>query len=154
MSKTFLLSFVLILVGGATLWVVAFKPQLPSFSFAQNMSSAEVPTEVRSEVTRLDQQLAEKIREFGDRGINWEAITSPPQVASSLQQVSNATLSATVTTTPEELWRTLREQGSQAVLGTLAKNTEVSVNTVSNNIINEARYQYCVGVVEQYESMQ
>lgn len=153
MSKTFLLGFVLIVLGGAALWVVAFRPQWPQFSLAQN-SEVMLSSDVQSEVTRIDQQLAQKIRDFGEHGIDWQALTSPPQVAGSLAKASQATISAQVSTTPEELWRTLREEGSQAVLGTLAKNAEISVNTVSTEVMNEARYQYCVGVVQQYEALQ
>ncbi len=143
----------MILVGGAALWYVQFRPGFPDFSQAQTVTaqSDEVVSEVRSEVTRIDQQVADQIRRVAEEGIQLPDWSQVPEVASTFQSASQATLSATVSTTPEELWQTLRDQGAQAVLGTVAQNAEVSVNNLSTDIMNEARYQYCVGVVQEYE---
>lgn len=153
MSKTFVLGFLLISLGGSALWVIAFQPQLPQFSFAQGSSDSFDSAKIESEVHRIDEQIAAKIRELSENGVNWNSLTDQ-SISTSLEKMSQSTVSATVSTTPEQFWKTLREEGSQAVLANLAKNAEVSVNSVSTNMVNEARYQYCTGVVKQYESLQ
>ncbi|MCD8484690.1 hypothetical protein LRY65_04520 [Candidatus Woesebacteria bacterium] len=153
MTKFFAFALILVGLGGAALWYVAYQLQLPDLTQAQTTApSMSVSTDaIQNEVKRIDQQIAAQIRKVGEEGIDFSMFSQVPQVASSFQQASQATLSATVSTTPEELWQTLREEGAQAVMGSLAKNAEVSVNDLSTDIMNEARYQYCVGVVEQYE---
>lgn len=96
-------------------------------------------------INSIDKSLASQIR--GLRETGWQ----PPEILGSVSSdIENATLSAAVNTTPGEVWQSFRDQGAQAAIGNVAKSAEVSVNTVSNTVLNEARYQYCLGVVQGY----
>lgn len=98
----------------------------------------------------LDREVASIIRQTASDGLQL------PQIGewSAVQNLTQATVSASISTTPEEIWKTFREQGSQAVIGGLAQNAQVSVNDISTDVMNEARYQYCTGVVQEYERQQ
>lgn len=115
---------------------IALPGSNPDFSQDATAQAAEV-------VGDIDQSLASHIRQWREAG--WQ----PPEILGSISSdVQNATLSATVSTTPQEVWQSFREQGAQAALGQVAQSAEFSVNAVSQNVVNEARYQYCLGVVE------
>jgi len=142
------LAAVIALIGvGGVLWYVAYRPQFPLASQARLPQVALNTTQLRSIIQDVDQSVANTIRRTAEEGISWPSVGS----WSAVNNLSEATISAQLSTTPGELWRTFREEGSQAVLGGLAKNAEVSVNNVSTQVMNEARYQYCLGVVEEFE---
>lgn len=95
-----------------------------------------------------DKTVAQGIRNVADGGFDVEQFLP----FDDFQRLGEATVSAQVSLTPEEVWRTFREKGSQAVLTSLGDNVEYQVNDISVSAVNEARYQYCKGVVEAYES--
>lgn len=101
--------------------------------------------DIKGQVKTVDQHVAKLIKTWSEEGVSFGI--SREQV----DQAANATLSAQVRTTPGEVWQTFREQGSQAVVQSIAKNAELSVNDVSTKVMDEARYQYCLGVVDTYE---
>ncbi len=139
-----LLALLLTIGSGALLWWIQFSPQNPSASLAQ---FKPVLPGWQETISNADQTVAQGIREVAAGRIKLGDILP----VTAWQQVSNATLSAEIVTSPDELWRTWREQGSQAVLQSLGNNVEYKVNDVSAATVNEVRYQYCKGVVEEYE---
>lgn len=147
MSRVFLIGLLMLLVGGAILWSRGYQPWNPGTLQAMRGNREEVSvSSARSVLNDIDSQLAQTIRSAADGGWQWQVGSEQ-----AVNKLKAATLSAQVTTTPEELWQTFREQGSQAVLHSVAQQAEVSVNGVSVQAVNEARYQYCLGVVETYE---
>jgi len=140
---------ILILVGGV-LWYIGYRPTNPLAGQAESLSLEMGSSKVKTIVTDLDHSIAKVIRKTTEEGISW------PKVGSwlAVNDFKEASISANVTTSPDELWRTFREEGSRAVMEGLASSAEMSVNNVSTQVMNEARYQYCVGVVEQYEQQQ
>lgn len=135
-----ILSFAFVLVGAGILWWIKFSPAAPNLSFAQTPSSLSPTSDV---LEKLDTQIAGVIRKAAAGEI------SLPQV--NLESAMKSTVSATLATTPDEFFRQLREEGAQAALGTVAESLEVQAGAVSTQVLNEARYQYCRGVVESYE---
>lgn len=136
--------FLLLIAGGGLLWWIEFSPNKPSFSLAQYL-----PTDTESfkqTAADADQALAQGIRSVAEGEVQLQDI-----FPFDLTDLSRATLSAEVAVTPEELWRQFRERGSRAVLDSVAENVEWKVNDVSAAAVNEARYQYCKGVVETFE---
>jgi len=145
------LSFVVMLLGaGAVLWHVQYRPSSPNFSQATSTLPIVSVSQLKDLGTNLDREVAAVIRQTAENGIQF------PQIGgwSAVQDMTQATVSATISTTPEEIWQTFREQGSQAVVSGLAKNAQISVNDISTDVMNEARYQYCTGVVQEYERQQ
>ena len=140
----------MLVLAGGVLWYVAFQPENPLASKANMPQVPQVSVDTtmfRSMITNLDHTLAQGIRQAAENGISLPSVGSWQAV----NGLSEATISANFRTSPDELWKTFREEGSQAVLGGLAKNAEVTVNNVSTEVMNEARYQYCVGVVNEFE---
>jgi hypothetical protein len=144
--KRWLSFVVMLLAAGAVLWYVQYRPAAPNFSQATTLPVISI-TQFKDIGTNLDHDIAEIIRQTAQNGIQL------PQIGqwSAVQNVTQATVSASISTSPEEVWQTFREQGSQAVVSGLAKNAQVSVNDISTDVMNEARYQYCTGVVQEYE---
>jgi len=141
------LGFVAILLGaGGVLWYLGFRPSNPLASRAEGLSLSGGTESIRAIVTDLDHSVAQVIRQTTEDGISWPSVGSWSAV-----NLKDATISANISTSPDELWQTFREEGSRAVVESLANSAEMSVNNVSTQVMNEARYQYCVGVVEQYE---
>lgn len=140
----FFLLLLLVGLGGATLWIVKYSPQFPQFSFAA--PSVSVPNSVGQVAAETDKVVAQGIRDLAEG--KWK-LPELPQSG-----IGDASVSASVAVTPKEIWSAYRERGSQAVLDTVAQSAEVSVNTVSTKVLNEARYQYCLGVIEQYQQVQ
>ncbi len=136
----------LLIGAGMALWFSQYRPASPNLSQANEWSNFSL-TKIQNVGSNLDHEVADLIRQTAKEGIKL------PQVSnwSVVKEVSQSTVSATISTSPEEVWKTFREQGSQAVIGGLAQNAQVSVNDVSADVMNEARYQYCVGVVDEYE---
>jgi hypothetical protein len=130
--------------AGAIWWVKTQGNDIPNvFASTQQLQNLEVGDTVRA----LDGQVANMIRtpnfNFSDVAITWpEAFT----------QAGNSTISATFATTPAEFWQNLREKGAQEALGTVVSQAQVQAGEVSVDVVNEARYQYCKGVVSAYES--
>jgi hypothetical protein len=147
MKFLWVLVIVVFAVAGAGLAVQQGLIALPG-SLALSTPS-ETPA-VAESLSSIDQSLAVQIRNFREQG--WQPPEILGSVSESVQQAGQATVSATVTTTPEEVWQSFREQGAQAALGQVVNTAEVSVNSVSQNVLNEARYQYCLGVVEARQS--
>lgn len=146
--KQFLAWIVMILVGGGLLWLASQNPQMPSF--LQASSSPDFSqVNVKETIQRFDHELAQVISDTAENGL-----TLPEVSYFKLENISQASVSAQVTTSPQELWETLREEGSQAVLKSLGSSAQVSVNNVSTEVMNQARYQYCRGVVDEYELQQ
>lgn len=142
----FLLIVLVVLGAGGALWWVQNTPNLPQPSFAQ--LSVNVPTNWRAAASLADRTIAQGIRGVAQNGIHFDQIVP----IEDFRKLGQATVSAEVSLTPEELWQTFREQGSQAVLTTVGNKVEYEVNGVSATAVNEARYQYCKGVVDAYES--
>jgi hypothetical protein len=136
--------FLLLIAGGGLLWWIQFSPNHPSFSLAQYLPTS--PGGLQQTAADADKVIAQGIRSVAEGGIELKDI-----FPLDLNSLSQATLSAEVAITPEELWRQFRERGSRAVLDSVAENVEWKVNDVSAATVNEARYQYCKGVVETYE---
>jgi len=146
--RRFLLVIWLLLIAGGVIWYIKYAPESPSLSLANfSGKTPQLDFSPQTFVKDMDSQLAETIRNVSQNGI------SLPQVGSSqvLNDVKSATLSASVSTSPEELWKTLREEGAQSMVSSLASNANVSVNDISADIVHEARYQYCQGVVDEYK---
>lgn len=95
----------------------------------------------------IDSALAETIRQVASGSVHLPSLP----LSNWTERLSTATMSATVSTTPAELWQTLRAEGAAAVAQDLAQNAQVQVGNVSLDVVSEARYQYCVGVVDEYE---
>lgn len=147
MGRLRLLLALLVVVGaGGALWWVQFSPQSPNLSLAQ--FSPQVPDNWRDTLAVADKTVAQGIRNVADSGFDVEQLLP----LDDFRRLGEATVSAQVSLTPEEVWRTFREKGSQAVLASLGDNVEYQVNDISVSAANEARYQYCKGVVEAYES--
>ena len=144
--KRWLFFLVLLIGAGLVLWYVKYLPGSPPLSSA-SVSSRFSLAEIKRVGSNFDHEIAEIIRTTAENGIKLPEIGSFQAV----KQVSQATVSATISTSPEELWKTFREQGSEAVLSGLTKNAQLSVNDVSTEVMNEARYQFCTGVVAEYE---
>lgn len=127
---------------------MAFAVQKGLIALPSNLVSLRDQTtpDLSSSLTSIDESLAGQIRTWREDG--WQPPEILGAVSHSVQQAGQSTISATVSTTPEEMWQSFREQGAQAALGQVVESAEVSVNTVSQNVLNEARYQYCLGVVE------
>lgn len=131
-------------IGGGV--VVAWQNGLIPTNLNVPSSQEESLAYASEQISSIDQSLATQIRQWREKG--WQ----PPEILGSVSsEIDNASVSATITTTPGEVWQSFREQGAQAALGNVARSAEVSVNSVSNNVVNEARYQYCLGVVESYK---
>jgi len=144
----FLLVIWLLLIAGGVIWYIKYAPESPSLSLANfSQRRPDLAFSPQSFVKDLDSQLADTIRTVSDNGIQL------PTVANSqmFNDVKSATLSASVSTSPEELWRAMREEGAKSVVSSLASNANVSVNDISADIVHEARYQYCQGVVAEYD---
>lgn len=147
-NRLFLGGVALLLMGGVLLWFRGYQPWNPaSLQAARGVNEGVTLDSAKQVLQNLDSQLGKTIRSAAEEGVQF-----PQTGQNTLDSFKQATLSAQVTTTPEELWQTFREQGSQAVLQSVAKQAEVSVNGVSTQAVNEARYQYCLGVVEAYEN--
>lgn len=145
--RFFFFALVLLGIAGGALWWVSAQPWAPPVLQARQ-PSVEVNTEsVRTQVESVDRTLANIVRDAADG----KFVASQTLWNNGVQQVQSASISAQFETSPKELWQTLREEGAQAVLKDVAQQTAVSVNGVSTEMITEARYQYCVGVVQQYE---
>ncbi len=147
--RRFLFVIWILLIAGGILWWIRYAPESPTLSFAQ-LRRPEIRFSPQEFVKNMDTQIAESLRNVRENGLQL------PEVGSSqvVNDVKNATLSATVSTTPEELWKTLREEGAQSVVSSLAQSANVSVNDLSADIVSEARYQYCLGVVDQHQQSQ
>lgn len=136
----------MIVLVGLGLFLVSQRGGVFSSSLkVPNVSVATTP--LRDMAQNIDHSLAQTIRRTADEGISFPRVGSWQAV----NEVGQATLSAEISTTPEELWQTLRQEGSQSVLQDIAQSAEFSVNDVSTKVMKEARYQYCVGVVDEYE---
>lgn len=135
----------MLFLGGIALWWVANQPQRPSW--LQAFKKPQNPQiEVHQLVQQFDHELAEAIKNTAENGVDW-----PQFSTDQLKNWQQATVSAQVSTTPQELWEMFRQEGSQAVLDTIGQSAQVSVNDISAEMINEARYQYCQGVIEEYQ---
>lgn len=145
----FLWILVVLLFAGAG---VAFAVQRGIIALPNSFISGKAvqETEISSSLASIDQNLATQIRAWREDG--WETPEILGAVTQSVQNVGQASISATVSTTPQSFWDSLRQQGAQAALGDVVGSTQVSVNTVSQNILDEARYQYCLGVVQAHDS--
>lgn len=104
----------------------------------------------REYIAKLDTQLADKIKKTAENGISWPKLPG----SNVIEQASQASLSATYSTTPEKIWQDINQSGGAGVVQGIANDIELNVNDLSTQVIDEARYQYCLGVVEQYESQQ
>ncbi len=122
---------------------------LPAVTGSAVPNTQDLSGEVQESVRGIDRSLASQIRHWREEG--WQAPAILSAVTESVEQASETTVSATVSTTPGEVWQSFRDQGAQAALGEVLGTTEVSVNAVTQNAVNEARYQYCLGVVDAYE---
>jgi hypothetical protein len=127
-------------------WYIRYAPESPSLSLA-NLQGDKLSFSPQKFVKDMDSQIAQTIRSVSDNGIQLSQVGSS-QV---LNDVKSATISASVTTSPEELWKAVREEGAKSVVTSLASSANVSVNDVSADIVHEARYQYCQGVVDEYQ---
>lgn len=145
MRRFFFVIWLLLIVGGVV-WYIKYAPESPTFSLA-NFQGDTLSFSPQKFVKDMDSQIADSIRSVSDNGIQL------PQVGSSqvLNDVKSATISASVTTSPEELWKAVREEGARSVVSSLASSANVSVNDISADIVHEARYQYCQGVVDEYQ---
>lgn len=131
--------------AGVVWWVRTSGNDIPNV-FAQKPSLDSV--QVKESMQELDGQVANMIRT--PSAINFEGL--PFRWPDAVTQASNTTMSATFSTTPAEFWQNLREKGAQEALGTVVSQAQVQAGEVSADIVNEARYQYCKGVVTAYES--
>ncbi len=140
----FLMSLILIGAGAAAIWWIQFRPQAPQATQAQVQVPSFEQESIKSVLGQVDTQVAGVIRGFGDGDFSLPKL----QVGSAME----TTISAKFSTTPDQLLKQIREEGAQAALGTVAKNVEMQVGDVSSEFVDQARYQYCKGVVESYES--
>jgi hypothetical protein len=145
MRRFFFVIWLLLIVGGVV-WYIRYAPESPSLSLA-NLQGDKLSFSPQKFVKDMDSQIAQTIRSVSDNGIQLSQVGSS-QV---LNDVKSATISASVTTSPEELWKAVREEGAKSVVTSLASSANVSVNDVSADIVHEARYQYCQGVVDEYQ---
>jgi hypothetical protein len=107
-------------------------------------------TDITSSLASIDQNVATQIRTWREDGIETPEILGA--VTQSVQNIGQASISATVSTTPQSFWDSLRQQGAQAALAQVVGDAQISVNAVSQNVVDEARYQYCLGVVQARQS--
>lgn len=140
-------------LGGAVLWGVQWYGNVSKTWAQDGFQPEEILTvpevsrqDVSSQLQSIDKQVAAAIRTWSDSGFDLG-------ITRQLDDAANATIAAEVRTSPAELWQQLRTEGSQAVMQSLAKNTEVTVNDVSTEVMEEARYQYCLGVIEAREQL-
>lgn len=149
MRRLFFVIWLLLIVGGV-IWYIRYAPESPSLSLANFQGETLDFTPDFSPqkfVKDMDSQIASTIRSVSENGLQL------PQVGGTqvLNDVKSATISASVSTSPEELWKAVREEGAKSVVSSLAQSANVSVNDISADIVHEARYQYCQGVVEEYQ---
>jgi hypothetical protein len=145
-NMRFVLMALFVAAGVGVVWWVRNSGQdIPSV-FAS--SSSLDASQVKESMAQLDGQVANMIRT--PSAVNFEGL--PFRWPESVTQATNSTVSATFSTTPAEFWQNLREKGAQEALGTVVSQAQVQAGEVSADIVNEARYQYCKGVVTAYES--
>lgn len=149
MKIVWLLALVAV-VGGAAM--VAVKQGLIALPLPQADLQAEGAAQAAEYISGLDKSLATQIRQLRESG--WQPPEILGSISSGVEGAAQATLSATVSSSPQEIWDSFRKQGAQAALGQVVESAEVSVNSVSQNVVNEARYQYCLGVVEAREKQE
>lgn len=148
MPRLVLVLFLLLVVlGGVATASKKFGDGLPITIAAPPVQLPQFSGGFQGIIHSLDEQGAELIRQASQGKMPWQNLNLSEKVT----EVSQATVSASVTTTPQELIETWKNEGSQAVLGAVASQAEVSLNGVSTAAVNEARYQYCLGVVKEYE---
>lgn len=140
---------VVILFAGAG---VAFAVQRGIIALPNSFVSGKAVQEsdISSSLASIDQNVATHIRTWREDGIETPEILGA--VTQSVRNMGQASISATVSTTPQSFWDSLRQQGAQAALGQVVGDAQISVNTVSQNVVDEARYQYCLGVVQARQS--
>ena len=73
----------------------------------------------------------------------------PKQLPASMVE---ATISATLSTTPERMWEAYQSEGVVGAASELGSTAKFQAGNVSTAVAEEARYQYCLGVVESYQS--
>lgn len=140
----FVLFALLIAAGVLGVWLVQ-NSGLPTQVSAQSVSLPQKQAVLES-LRGIDGQLAQQIRSFDTQSFTTFSL---PQ---SIADASQATLSATFSTSPTQLWQDIRQNGAQAAVGTVMTQAKIQVGDISADVMNEARYQYCRGVVETYES--
>lgn len=143
--------FALILAAGAgVIWTVraAGKDIPAAFAQSLNQTMKMKDFEVGDSVRAIDGQVAGMIRTPSGLNLNNLNFSLPQAVT----DATNSTISATFATTPAEFWQNLREKGAQEAVSTVVTQAQLQAGEVSADIVNEARYQYCKGVVTAYES--
>lgn len=141
------MAFALLLAVGAGViwWVRGAGHDIPNI-FANTSQLKEL--EVSDTVRELDGQVANMIRTPTSIDLSNLDFSFPQMVS----DATNSTISATFATTPAEFWQNLREKGAQEAVSTVLTQAQIQAGDVSVDIVNEARYQYCKGVVTSYES--
>lgn len=146
----FFLSLILVAGGAVALWWVQFRPQSPEAAQAQTSLTEQIQFSQISEgsakdlLTQVDSRIAQVIRQVGAGQFSLPKF----DVGSAM----DTTVSAKISTTPDQFLKQMREEGAQAALGSVAQSVEMQVGEVSTEFVDQARYQYCKGVVETYES--
>lgn len=134
-----------VVVAGVALW--RYYPTLAQAAPGWFSNDPQLP-DVSSSLKSLDKSGAQFIRRLAAGEVKpLESISE--KVTTS---VSDATISATLSTTPERVWQAYQTEGVSGALGELGGTAQVQVGNVSAAAAEEARYQYCLGVVESYQS--
>ncbi len=141
----FVFFLLLLVIGAALLWGVQVFGGGASNAAAMNLSFSQ--PDWRSSVQSLDEQVAQMIR-----SPQWRSGSMDFSLPEMVQSAASTTLSATFSTTPKEFWQSVRERGAQEAVGEVLTQAQLQAGAVSVDVVNEARYQYCKGVVSAYES--
>ena len=136
----FLLIFALLIGGGGAYYLLNNPGSLQAFtqriSTGQNLDWSQA-------MKAADSTVANGIRAAA-RG----EIKLPSALTNPIHTVSSATISASIAITPQELSKLIQEKGAQGALSELTNRIQVSAGDLGANVIDEARYQYCLGVVQ------
>jgi hypothetical protein len=142
----FLFLFTLIIFGGAGYYLFHNPQILRAIGLTQpNLSTVNLPTSLEG----VDQAVANTIRSAASGNLKMPTIFS-----NTINQAANATVSATIAITPQELIKLIQEKGAQQTLAELSQRVQIQAGQVSTEAIDTARYQYCLGVVKAHDQTQ
>lgn len=148
-QKVVVIMIIVGLIGGVALGsqlhnLDISRPSVPKFSMPKYSGNW------RETFSNLDGKTAATIRQVAAGQVSWNDLI-PDQVQGFAGDAQKATISAQVSMTPEEIIQIVRTEGTAGLLKRLSEKSTVTVNGLSSSAMEEARYQYCLGVVESHE---
>lgn len=142
----FLFLFTLIICGGAAYYLFNNPGALRAMGLAQpNLDAIRFPTSLN----QVDQTVANTIR-----AVAKGELKLPTLFSQTISQAANATVSATIAITPQELVKLVQEKGPQQTIEELTQRIQIQAGQISTDAIDTARYQYCLGVIKAHDQTQ